>query len=294
MRPNTLRATTSFDRESTFPHLLFQTYPTALPFPPSNTPAAAAQTSSSAQREPTTAQTSLAKVYIPRIYGFKVSERARSGPRMQWLRMRPRTEGELDWKDDDLVPTHDDESGAAPESGDLFGDKPGASDNDDDSEEEEEEEEEQGGGGGKAMKMSGVVGTPPTGIERGRTIGEEQTLMNSRVYRPLPAARTSLPTSSSIATTSTSTPPKQPTKAATHPLPSSASTSVLQPPPPAATSSLPSPSVIAPVAQASTKSQAAVDLAEAVRRDVKAALPRPPQAAHFATKAPVLAKGTVV
>lgn len=29
------------------------------------------------------------KVYVPRIYGFKVSERARSGPRMSWLRDRP-------------------------------------------------------------------------------------------------------------------------------------------------------------------------------------------------------------
>ncbi|OBT54406.1 hypothetical protein VE04_05263 [Pseudogymnoascus sp. 24MN13] len=29
------------------------------------------------------------KVYEPRIYGFRVSERARSGPRMQWLRSRP-------------------------------------------------------------------------------------------------------------------------------------------------------------------------------------------------------------
>lgn len=29
------------------------------------------------------------KVYEPRIYGFKVSERARSGPRMGWLRKRP-------------------------------------------------------------------------------------------------------------------------------------------------------------------------------------------------------------
>jgi casein kinase II subunit beta len=30
-----------------------------------------------------------ARVYTPRIYGFKVSERARSGPRMAWLRDRP-------------------------------------------------------------------------------------------------------------------------------------------------------------------------------------------------------------
>lgn len=29
------------------------------------------------------------KVYEPKIYGFKVSERARSGPRMSWLRQRP-------------------------------------------------------------------------------------------------------------------------------------------------------------------------------------------------------------
>ena len=28
-------------------------------------------------------------IYEPRIYGFRVSERSRSGPRMQWLRMRP-------------------------------------------------------------------------------------------------------------------------------------------------------------------------------------------------------------
>lgn len=33
-------------------------------------------------------ETSAMKIYIPRIYGFKVSERARSGPRMQWLRLK--------------------------------------------------------------------------------------------------------------------------------------------------------------------------------------------------------------
>src|SRR5277367_2480372 len=36
------------------------------------------------------------KVYEPRIYGFKVSERARNGPRMQWLRSRPEDITELD------------------------------------------------------------------------------------------------------------------------------------------------------------------------------------------------------
>ena len=36
------------------------------------------------------------KIYEPRIYGFRVSERARSGPRMKWLRTRPRDVNELD------------------------------------------------------------------------------------------------------------------------------------------------------------------------------------------------------
>lgn len=36
------------------------------------------------------------KVYEPKIYGFKVSERARSGPRMSWLRKRPENVQELD------------------------------------------------------------------------------------------------------------------------------------------------------------------------------------------------------
>jgi len=36
------------------------------------------------------------KVYEPRIYGFRVSERARNGPRMKWLRERPEDINELD------------------------------------------------------------------------------------------------------------------------------------------------------------------------------------------------------
>lgn len=36
------------------------------------------------------------KIYEPKIYGFRVSERARSGPRMQWLRDRPQDINELD------------------------------------------------------------------------------------------------------------------------------------------------------------------------------------------------------
>ncbi|KAL2001269.1 hypothetical protein VTN02DRAFT_1958 [Thermoascus thermophilus] len=36
------------------------------------------------------------KIYEPRIYGFRVSERAKSGPRMKWLRMKPTDINELD------------------------------------------------------------------------------------------------------------------------------------------------------------------------------------------------------
>ncbi|KAI0175011.1 casein kinase II regulatory subunit [Pestalotiopsis sp. NC0098] len=36
------------------------------------------------------------KIYQPRIYGFRVSEVARSGPRMQWLRDKPADASELD------------------------------------------------------------------------------------------------------------------------------------------------------------------------------------------------------
>ena len=36
------------------------------------------------------------KIYEPRIFGFRVNERSRSGPRMQWLRMRYTEEDEDD------------------------------------------------------------------------------------------------------------------------------------------------------------------------------------------------------
>ncbi|KAF2761814.1 casein kinase II beta 1 subunit [Pseudovirgaria hyperparasitica] len=47
-------------------------------------------------------------IHEPRIYGFRVSERARSGPRMKWLRSRPDDINELDeakrfWEDQEEV-----------------------------------------------------------------------------------------------------------------------------------------------------------------------------------------------
>lgn len=35
-------------------------------------------------------------IYVPRIYGFRVSEFATSGPRMQWMRLRPHALAELE------------------------------------------------------------------------------------------------------------------------------------------------------------------------------------------------------
>ncbi|KAF2869692.1 casein kinase II regulatory subunit-domain-containing protein [Massariosphaeria phaeospora] len=57
-------------------------------------------------------------IYEPRIYGFRVSERARSGPRMKWLRMRPTDVTELDetrryWEE------HDGEDGTRPDDDDM-------------------------------------------------------------------------------------------------------------------------------------------------------------------------------
>ncbi|KAJ1937239.1 casein kinase 2 regulatory subunit, partial [Linderina macrospora] len=56
---------------TTFAHLFFQAFPTFIPENP--TP-----------------------IYTPQIYGFAINERSKSGPRMQWLRMRPENIDEVD------------------------------------------------------------------------------------------------------------------------------------------------------------------------------------------------------
>ncbi|TNY18119.1 casein kinase II regulatory subunit-domain-containing protein [Rhodotorula diobovata] len=138
---------------TTFPHLLFQTYP-----PPTTLPAPAPASADPATREATTPLTSLSKVYVPRIYGFKVSERARSGPRMQWMRMRPRTEGEIDW-DENAVAV--DPAAAAGSGGGAGAGGKGAlfdDDNVDEEDEVESEEEEEGAAGAGAGAGAGAAG----------------------------------------------------------------------------------------------------------------------------------------
>ncbi|KAH6915365.1 casein kinase subunit II beta, partial [Coprinopsis sp. MPI-PUGE-AT-0042] len=88
-------------------------------------------------------------VYVPRIYGFKVSERAKNGPRMQWLRLRPESPEELDmvdwrgrWIDED--DEYDDTEEEEEEDRRMEDFDPDAAEDEDDDEEEEEEEEDGG------------------------------------------------------------------------------------------------------------------------------------------------------
>ncbi|GHJ87641.1 hypothetical protein NliqN6_4043 [Naganishia liquefaciens] len=72
----------------------------------------------------------MAKIYEAKIYGFKVSERARSGPRMQWLRERPERYGDLDefdWKGRSRADLRSSSSGKSSEASvvaDLSGARP--------------------------------------------------------------------------------------------------------------------------------------------------------------------------
>lgn len=98
---------------TTFPHLFFQTYRELAPAPfwkpPSPTSSALSRGTSTGPNpraspfinpNPHGGQKRAAGyVYVPRIYGFKVSERAKSGPRMQWMRLRPEEPAELDQVD---------------------------------------------------------------------------------------------------------------------------------------------------------------------------------------------------
>ncbi|KAM5540463.1 hypothetical protein V8D89_005921 [Ganoderma adspersum] len=142
---------------TTFAHLFFQSYRELAPAPfwkhasPSSTSPRSSASSSSNQPpfvnpNPYGGQKRAAgKVYIPKIYGFRVSERAKSGPRMQWMRLRPENAEELDlvdwrgrWIDDD--DHYDDDEEHVDEDRPMEDFDPDAQDDDDEEEEEEEEE----------------------------------------------------------------------------------------------------------------------------------------------------------
>ena len=99
---------------TTFAHLFFQTYRELAPAPFWKAPSAggsplsprSAPGSNGSRDSPFVnpnphggQKRAAGYVYVPRIYGFKLSERAKSGPRMQWLRLRPESPDELDMVD---------------------------------------------------------------------------------------------------------------------------------------------------------------------------------------------------
>lgn len=112
------------------------------------------------------------KVYEAKLFGFKVNERARGGPRMKWLRMRPETLEELDhvdwlgqWKDgideDDFDADGEDEDDENSHRRlENFDDDLPGEDND------EEDEEEDGGGRGPSIPYPPAA--PSGRLGRGR------------------------------------------------------------------------------------------------------------------------------
>jgi hypothetical protein len=86
------------------------------------------------------------RVYHPKIYGFRVSERAKSGPRMGWLRIRPESLAELDqvdWRGRWVSAEEDDDDvfGEGSEGHlENFDDEPDADEEDDEEEQEEDDQ----------------------------------------------------------------------------------------------------------------------------------------------------------
>ncbi|KAJ1795716.1 casein kinase 2 regulatory subunit [Coemansia sp. RSA 2399] len=66
---------------TTFPHMFFQAFPSLIPLGPE-------------------------LVYTPRIYGFAINEKSKPGPHMQWLRMRPKDDADVEG----LEPSCDDDN----------------------------------------------------------------------------------------------------------------------------------------------------------------------------------------
>jgi len=90
---------------TTFPHLFFQSYRELAPAPfykpqtVPNAPTSPPETNFTNPNPHGGQKRAAGKVYTPKIYGFRVSDHAKNGPRMQWMRMRPLLPEELDMVD---------------------------------------------------------------------------------------------------------------------------------------------------------------------------------------------------
>ncbi|KAK7695903.1 hypothetical protein QCA50_000542 [Cerrena zonata] len=149
---------------TTFAHLFFQSYRELAPAPFWK-PSSAGSSTSSAPSSGTGSSSSRSsdkfvnpnphggkrraagRVYEAKIYGFKVNEKAKCGPRMQWLRLRPEEPEELDMVDwrgrwyDDVDDEYDEEEGEGDEDRPMEDFDPEGGDEDVEESEEEEEDD---------------------------------------------------------------------------------------------------------------------------------------------------------
>jgi len=208
---------------TTFPHLFYQTYRDLFPaafHPTLAAPAAGGSSSSSSQQQQQQVASPnggasgsgsgepfvnpdphgglkrpFAEVYQKRIYGFKVSERARSGPRMEWLRMRPASGAELDrvdWKGrwigggGDGGEDGDDGEGGDNGKGELFEGAEDSGEEDEEEEEEEEDEDDKPAAGAGASAPGATEGAPLSklGLCRATALVSDQSLTLLPPSRP--------------------------------------------------------------------------------------------------------------
>ncbi|KAA1466322.1 hypothetical protein DENSPDRAFT_768592, partial [Dentipellis sp. KUC8613] len=166
---------------TTFAHLFFQSYREYLPAPfwkppsssgslsPARSPRSFSGSNSSSgppfvnPNQHGGQKRAAGKVYVAKIHGFRVSEKAKNGPRMQWMRLRPETPEELDFVDwrgrwiDEEDDYEDEEAESADdrhmEDFDEAVKEEGEGEGEEEEEEEEEEEDERPAGDGSPTKV---------------------------------------------------------------------------------------------------------------------------------------------
>jgi len=159
---------------TTFPHLFFQSYRELAPAPfyKPHTPSVSASPGGTSSASSSSHQSTFVnpnphggqkracgRIYTPKIYGFRVSDHAKNGPRMQWMRMRPGSPEEMDrvdWRGrwlDEEEDGYEDEDEDEDRQMEEF-DPDNGDDDDEELEEDEEENEEEGGGGAMAKEKA--------------------------------------------------------------------------------------------------------------------------------------------
>ncbi|CAL1700795.1 unnamed protein product [Somion occarium] len=169
---------------TTFAHLFFQSYRELAPAPfwkpssagssSSSAPSSGSGSSSSRSSEKFVnpnphggKRRAAGRVYQPKIYGFKVNEKAKCGPRMQWMRLRPEDPEELDMVDwrgrwyDDADEDFDEEEAEGDEDRPMEDFDPDVGEDDEEESEEEEEEEDSRVSQGRSTRHAHSAPQPP-------------------------------------------------------------------------------------------------------------------------------------